>query len=125
MQPDVVSALLRVGSVQWNGIPVAYVAVLGLGGLLYLVMSMSTRSATTKAPVVRRPGWLARRRARGGIRHPKTGTAIGYGSAVHQVGLSGREMELGGLILGGPGAGKTSAITKKGRNVWPAWLRPS
>jgi hypothetical protein len=29
MQPDVVSALLRVGSVQWNGIPVAYVAVLG------------------------------------------------------------------------------------------------
>src|SRR4051794_41125545 len=44
------------------------VAVLAIGGLLYVVMS--TRSSST-VPVltVRRPGWIARRRARGGVAH--------------------------------------------------------
>lgn len=43
-------------------------AVLVIGGLMYAAMSMSTRSASSSTSiVVRRPGWIARRRARGGI----------------------------------------------------------
>src|SRR5450756_1705136 len=76
-------------------------AVLVIGGLMYAAMSMSTRSAPSSSPIaMRRPGWIARRRARGGIRPTKPGAAIGYSSATRQVALSPRELALGGLILG-------------------------
>src|SRR5438874_2504609 len=74
-------------------------------------MSVSARStgATTHSIAVRRPGWIARRRARAGITHRRDRVGVGYGSATHQVGLSPRELALGGLILGAPGSGKTYA----------------
>ena len=41
-------------------------AVLVIGGLIYAAMSMSTKSTSTSVVrSVRRPGWIARRRARG------------------------------------------------------------
>jgi hypothetical protein len=96
--------------VQWNGLPVASLVVFAVGGLMYAGMYISTTSpSTTRAPATRRPGRVARRRARGGIRPTKPGAAIGYGSATHQVGLSPRELTLGGLILGALGSGKTYA----------------
>ena len=62
-------------------------AVLAIGGLMYLVMARS--SATTSAAIaVRRPGWIARRRARGGIRHKHDRVSVGYRSATAAVHLS-------------------------------------
>ena len=84
--PDVI---VRLFMASWNGVPVASLLVFAVGGLMYAVMSMSTRSAPSSSPpAVRRPGWIARRRARGGIRPTKPGAAIGYRSATQQVGLS-------------------------------------
>jgi hypothetical protein len=114
-------------------------AVLVIGGLMYAMMSVSTRSAPrTSAVAIRRPGWIARRRARGGMTKP--GAAIGYASATRQVGLSPRELALGGLILGAPGSGKTyaaavlvealawqgraappSSSTRSRPATWPRW----
>lgn len=89
----------------------ASLAVLVIGGLMYAAMSVSTRSAHASTTIaVRRPGWIARKRARGGIRQPKEGAAIGYTSALRTVGLSPRELALGGLVLGAPGSGKTTAL---------------
>ncbi len=62
-------------------------AVLVIGGLMYAVMSMSTRSSpTSTAMAVRRPGWIARRRALGGISHRRH--RVGHKSAVGTVHLS-------------------------------------
>jgi hypothetical protein len=68
--PDALSALIRLFSVQWNGLPVASLVVFAVGGLMYVAMSRSSTTATTpRALAVHRPGWIARRRARAGIRH--------------------------------------------------------
>jgi hypothetical protein len=94
----------------WNGVPIAGLAVVGVGGAAYLAASIDSRKPRPQAIAVPRPGWIARRRAAGGLRHPKAGAALGYGSAVHKVGLSARELDLGGLILGTKGSGKTYAL---------------
>jgi hypothetical protein len=58
-------------------------AMLVVGGLMYVAMSRSTRSSpTSTAMAVRRPGWIARRRARSGITHPRGRVGVGYKSAV-------------------------------------------
>ena len=69
-------------------------AVLVVGGLMYLAMSMSTRSSptSTRAMAVRWPGWIARRRARNGIAHRRDRVGVGYKSAVAAVHLSVREL---------------------------------
>jgi hypothetical protein len=63
--PDVI---WRLFSIQWNGLPVASLAVFVIGGLMYVAVSISTRfsPSSSTAMVVRRPVWIARRRARGG-----------------------------------------------------------
>jgi hypothetical protein len=70
------------------------VAVFAIGGLLYLVMSLSTRSSTSSSTSinVRRPGWLARRRARGGITHRRGRVGVGYQSEFGRVELTKREL---------------------------------
>src|SRR5690348_9453319 len=88
-----------------------FVAIVAISGLMYVLMSMSTRSATTSRPsalATRRPGGIARRRARGGVKHPQGGAGLGYESATSTVALSAREFTLGGLCLGAPGSGKTT-----------------
>src|SRR5438105_9691321 len=84
-------------------------AVLAIGGVLYLVMSRSS-STSPRAMAVRRPGWIARRRARGGIAHRRDRVGVGYRSAVGAVHLSVRELAGHGALFGGPGSGKTTAL---------------
>jgi hypothetical protein len=56
--------LMRLLAVQWSGVPLAYLVVLAVGGLMYVAMSLSSRSSpTSTALAARRPGWIARRRA--------------------------------------------------------------
>jgi energy-coupling factor transporter ATP-binding protein EcfA2 len=40
--------------------------------------------------------------------HPRGGAALGYALAFSRVSLSPQEFALGGLLLGGPGSGKTT-----------------
>src|SRR6266568_4554357 len=56
--PDVLSALIRLFSVQWQGVPVASLAVFAVGGLMYVAMSRSPTSATPQAPACVAPGGL-------------------------------------------------------------------
>ena len=86
-------------------------AVLVIGGLMYAAMSMSTRSAPAQSSMaVRRPGWIARRRARGGIVHRRDRVGVGYKSAVGAVHLTLRELAGHGAAFGGPGSGKTTFL---------------
>src|SRR5438132_4636469 len=87
-------------------------AVLVIGGLMYAAMSMSTRSLPSSSPAlaIRRPGWIARRRARGGIRHRSDRIGVGYKSAVGAVHLTLAELAGHGLAGGGPKSGKTTFL---------------
>jgi ABC-type glutathione transport system ATPase component len=87
-------------------------AVLVIGGLMYVAMSVSTRSSPSSSTTmaVRRPGWIARRRARNGITHPRDRIGVGYKSAVGAVHLSVRELAGHGALFGGPGSGKTTLL---------------
>jgi len=86
-------------------------AVLVIGGLMYAAMSISTRSTSTSVVrSVRRPGWIARRRARGGIGHPRGRVGVGYKSAVGAVHLTLAELAGHGLAVGGPKSGKTTFL---------------
>jgi Type IV secretion-system coupling protein DNA-binding domain len=106
--PDVI---WRLFSVTWGGVPISYVVVLAVGGLMYAAMSMSTRSATSSSPIaLRRPGWIARRRARSGIAHRRDRVGVGYKSAVGTVHLTLRELAGHGAAFGGPGSGKTTFL---------------
>jgi hypothetical protein len=102
----------RLWVVRWNGVPIAYAVVVSIGGPMYAVMSLSTRSSasSTTAITVRRPGWLARRRARGGIAHKRDRIGVGYTSATSTVYLTGRELAHHGAVFGGPGSGKTTFL---------------
>ena len=62
--------------------------------------------AVLVAIAMRRPGWIARRRARGGIAHRRDRVGVGYKSAVGTVHLSVRELAGHGAAFGGPGSGK-------------------
>src|SRR5437870_992477 len=79
---------------------------------MYVMMSMSTRSSpsASTAIAIRRPGWIARRRARGGIAHPRDRVGVGYKSAIGAVHLSLRELAGHGAAFGGPGSGKTTFL---------------
>src|SRR5579859_7318381 len=104
--------MLRLFQASWNGLPVASLAIFAIGGFMYLVMSMSTRSSPRSSTAIanRRPGWIARRRARGGIRHRPDRVGVGYSSAVGAVHLSDRELAGHGSVFGGPGSGKTTLL---------------
>lgn len=59
---------------------------------------------------MRRPGWIAQRRARAGIVHRHDRIGVGYKSAVGAVHLSARELAGHGFVAGGPGSGKTTFL---------------
>src|SRR2546425_8322498 len=79
---------------------------------MYVMMSMSTRSSprSSTSLAVRRPGWIARRRARGGIAHRRDRIGVGYKSAVGAVHLTPAELAGHGLAVGGPKSGKTTFL---------------
>lgn len=86
-------------------------AVLAIGGAMYAVMSLgSPNHARVRNLSVRRPGWIARRRARGGIAHRSDRVGVGYASATSSVFLSSRELAHHGAVFGGPGSGKTTFL---------------
>jgi hypothetical protein len=99
--------LIRLSSADWS--PIALLALLGV---MYVTLSVKTRSATTssRAMRIRRPGWIARLRARGGITHKRDRVGVGYTSATRSVFLSTRELAGHGFLTGGPGSGKTTAL---------------
>jgi len=56
------------------------------------------------------PGWIARRRARKGIRHPAGKIAVGYRSMMSRTMMRLDELRLGVIALGAPGSGKTTLL---------------
>jgi hypothetical protein len=109
--PDALSTHIRLFSLQWNGLPVASLVLFVVSGLMYVAMSRSpTTASAPQALATRRPGWIERRRARGGITHPRNRIGVGYKSAVGAVHLSVRELAGHGLTVGGPGSGKTTFL---------------
>jgi hypothetical protein len=60
------------------------VLVFAIGGAMYVAMSLSSHGTVggrSTALQTRRPGWIARRRARGGITHRSDRIGVGYCSA--------------------------------------------
>jgi hypothetical protein len=99
--------LIRFASADWS--PIVLLTMLGVA---WVTLSVKVNSATTstKAMRIRRPGWIARRRARGGITHKRDRVGVGYTSATRSVHLSTRELAGHGFVVGGPGSGKTSFL---------------
>src|SRR5438477_7769545 len=106
--PDV----MQLFSITWQGVPVASVAIFVIGGLMYAVMSISTRSSPSSSTslAMRRPGWIARRRARGGIAHQRDRVGVGYRSAFSTVHISLAELNHQGYVGGATGSGKTTFL---------------
>ena len=48
---------------KWNGMPIAGLVELAIIGAVLAVVSLKPTTAKPKGLAVRRPGWLARRRA--------------------------------------------------------------
>src|SRR5947209_11054979 len=99
-----------------QGIPLTTLVAVGMGVLV--LGARMARGSTLSAPpqtegkalTVRRPGWIARRRARRGIRHPHGRVGVGYTSAVRAVHLDVLALNHHGYIGGAPGSGKTSLL---------------
>src|SRR4051794_6677565 len=87
---------------------VGAIGALGLAGAVGGVMSARIKTSSPTATKHTSPGWIARRRAQGGVSHPEDGATLGYRSAFGSVSLTAREFALGGLCLGAPGSGKTT-----------------
>jgi hypothetical protein len=67
-------------------------------------------TSTATATSLRRPGWVARRRARRGLRYPRGRIAVGCRSALRVVYLTIAELAGHGLAVGGPKSGKTTLL---------------
>src|SRR5919199_3453394 len=92
------------GDVQ--GVPLATLVAIAVGVLVLLarvvrVGQFSAGPAST-ALSTRRPGWIARRRARAGIRHRHGRVGVGYISALRTVHLTLAELAGHCLAVGGP-----------------------
>jgi hypothetical protein len=61
--------------------------------------------------VRRGAGFVARWRARRGIKHPSKGVALGYRSGLERVLLSRKELGHHGAVFGAPGSGKTTLLS--------------
>ncbi len=101
----------------WRSLPTsAHWAILGLALAALLVFTLmqggsSPRTAAVPVTHSRRPGWLARRRARQGAAHPRDGgCTVGRASWNRSVVLPDEVLRLGGLIFGAPGSGKTHFV---------------
>jgi hypothetical protein len=99
--------LIRLSSADWS--PIVLLAMLGVA---WVTLSVKVRSTTTSPRTmrVRRPGWIARRRARAGISHGDDKIGIGYTSATRSVHITARELGDHGAVFGAPDSGKTSFL---------------
>src|SRR5919199_4168039 len=99
-----------------QSIPLTTYLVIAVGVLVLATRMVrgSTLSTPHETPgktlAVRQPGWIARRRARAGIRHPRGRVGIGYASAMRAVHLDVLALNHHGYIGGAPGSGKTSLL---------------
>jgi hypothetical protein len=93
-------------------VPLAMLVVAGIGGLLYVILSIATarEGGGTGGLRTGQPGWLARRRARGGIAHTPAQVGVGFRSALHPVRLDLVQLNHHGYIGGAPGSGKTTLL---------------
>jgi hypothetical protein len=100
--------LARLLLLQPSGLVFLYLAIVAAGGVMYVAMSRSTNSRQSSTAIAtRRPGWIARRRARAGIHHRDDRIGVGYTSATRSIHLTARELAGMGAAFGGPGSGKT------------------
>ena len=103
-------------SPKWNGVPVAGLAELAIGGLMLLAMSRATSPRTRVARAagtlaIRQPGWLVRRRPASGIRHAPDRVGVGYQRAIFgAVHLGLDELNHHGYAGGATGSGKTTFL---------------
>jgi hypothetical protein len=81
-----------------------------VAALLLTRLRDRTAGSTGTAIAVRRPGWIARRRARGGIQHRRGRVGVAYASATRPVHLDVDVLNHHGYIGGAPGSGKTSLL---------------
>jgi hypothetical protein len=90
------------------------VPLMFMTGAIFFAIGYSRRHRTASGgrhlEKLRTPGWLARRRARGGIGHKHNQVGVGHTSAIHTVRLPVQALAIHGYIGGAPGAGKTSAL---------------
>lgn len=103
--PDIVMLLWRFFSLDW--VPVAALAMLGIA---CLAISRGPRRSPGQTLAVRRPGWIARRRARAGISHPRGRVGIGCRSAVSASHLDLVSLNHHGYVGGARGSGKTTLL---------------
>jgi hypothetical protein len=107
---DAASVAWHLFSIEVAGLPVASLAIFAIGGAMYVAMSRATSGKPSSALVARRPGWIARRRARAGIAHPDGRVGIGYRSAFGAAHLDLAALNHHGYIGGAPGSGKTTLL---------------
>src|ERR687886_2175741 len=99
-----------------QSIPLTTYLVIAVGVLVLATRMVrgSTLSTPHETPgktlAVRQPGWIARQRARRGIRHSAGRVGVGYTSAVRAVHLDVLALNHHGYIGGAPGSGKTSLL---------------
>src|SRR5258708_2097273 len=93
-------------------VSLAMVALAAIAAVLYILLSVATAREGGKPGGLRttHPGWLTRRRARGGITHTPTQVGVGYSSALHPVRLDLVQLNHHGYIGGAPGSGKTTLL---------------
>ncbi|MBV9327471.1 MAG: HNH endonuclease [Chloroflexi bacterium] len=100
----------------WNGMPVAVLVEMGMMGLLLLVMKRKSTpharlARATHVLAVPQPGWLARRRAAGGIRHGPDRIGVGYERGLFgTIELTLEELNHHGYSGGASGSGKTTML---------------
>ena len=99
--------LIRFASADWS--PIVLLAGLAVMCVMLSVKSKSA-TATTAMASRSRPGWIARRRARGGITHKRDKVGVGYTSATRSVHITSRELGDHGAVFGGPDSGKTTFL---------------
>jgi hypothetical protein len=109
---EAIGWLSRLTSGSVYGVPLSVALMLPVVVLLFATRLRDgpARTSSPAAIAARRPGWLARRRARAGIAHGRDRMDVGYASAYRSVHLTVRELAGNGLAVGGPKSGKTNFL---------------
>jgi hypothetical protein len=107
---DILNALSRLWAIHSIAVSAASLGLALIGGLMYVGLSVTTSETAGPVSKARKPGWLAARRARRGIRQSHGRIGVGYRSGLQQAYLTERELAHHGALFGGPGSGKTTFL---------------